>query len=102
MGGLTLSGVETRTLDQYAEADHAATREGLTQLKLTASLAAAPSVNLDWWMGDDIDVSLTCEGFPPRLVDGVWEPGYSERMRTMGWELDLEARTITPRAREKA
>lgn len=92
---------ETTTLDQYAEADHAATRLGLTQLKVTANLDAAPRVNLDWWMGDDIDVALTCERFPRILgADGYWEAGYTRRLRTVGWELDLDARTIVPRIRE--
>lgn len=91
---------ETRTLDQYAEADHAATRDGLTQLTLTASLVDAPRVNLDWWMGDDIDVALTCDRFPARWVDGLKEPGYERRLRTVGWELDLDTRTIIPRIKE--
>lgn len=92
---------ETSTLDQYAESDHAATRLGLSQLSITANLDAAPRVNLDWWMGDDIDVALTCERFPRRLgSDGFWEPGYTRRLRTVGWELDLDARTIIPRIRE--
>lgn len=91
---------ETSTLDQYAEADHATTRLGYSQLKVTANLDAAPRVNLDWWMGDDIDVALTCDRFPRRLVDGYWEPGYTRRLRTVGWELDLDTRTIVPRIRE--
>lgn len=92
---------ETSTLDQYAEADHAATREGLTQLTITANLDAAPRVNLDWWMGDDIDVALTCDRFPRRLgSDGFWEPGYTRRLRTVGWELDLDTRTVVPRIKE--
>jgi hypothetical protein len=93
----------TETLDQYAEADHAATRLGLTQLTVTANLDAAPRVNLDWWMGDDIDVALTCDRFPRRMGDdGYWEAGYTRRLRTVGWELDLDARVIVPRIREAA
>lgn len=91
---------EQTTLDQYAEADHAATRLGLSQLSITANLGAAPRVNLDWWMGDDIDVSLTCDRFPHRIVDGFKEAGYVGRIRTVGWELDLDAGTIIPRIRE--
>jgi hypothetical protein len=92
---------DTSTLDQYAEADHAATREGLTQLTLTANLDAAPRVNLDWWMGDDIDVTITCDRFPRTLgAGGFWEAGYTRRIRTVGWELDLDARTIVPRIKE--
>lgn len=91
---------ETSTLDQYAEADHAQTRLGYSQLKITANLDAAPRVNLDWWMGNDIDVALTCDRFPRRLVDGFWEPGYTRRLRTVGWELDLDTRTVVPRIKE--
>ncbi len=92
---------DTATLDQYAEADHAATREGLTQLTLIANLDTTPRVNLDWWMGDDIDVALTCDRFPRRVgADGFWEAGYTARLRTVGWELDLDTRTIVPRIKE--
>lgn len=103
----------TETLDQYAEADHAATRLGFTQLTITASLTevvgqdgqvrqAAPRVNLDWWMGDDIDVALTCDRFPRRMgADGYWEAGYTRRLRTVGWELDPAAMTIVPRIQEQ-
>ena len=91
----------TSTLDQYAEADHAATRDGLTQLTITANLDAAPRVNLDWWMGDDIDVALTCDRFPKRVgPDGFKEAGYTRRIRTVGWDLDLDARTVVPRIQE--
>lgn len=92
----------TTTLDQYAEADHAATRLGLTQLTITANLDAAPAVNREWWLGDDIDVEITCDRFPRRLVDGFWEAGYSRRLRTVGWEMDLDARTLIPRIKEAA
>jgi hypothetical protein len=93
----------TQTLDQYAEAELARTRLGLTQLTISANLDAAPRVNLDWWLGDDIDVALTCERFPRRLgSDGFWEAGYTRRLRTVGWDLDFDARTLTPRIMEAA
>lgn len=86
------------TLDQYAEAELTATRMGLTQLSLDANLDAAPQVNRDWWLGDDIDVSLTCDRFPRRVdADGYWEAGYTRRLRPVGWELDFDSRTIIPR-----
>jgi hypothetical protein len=88
------------TLDQYAEAELTATRLGLTQLNLQANLDAAPRVNLDWWMGDDIDVTLTCDRFPRQLVDGFWSAGYTRRLRTVGWDLDFDSRTIVPRILE--
>ncbi|HEY0889378.1 MAG TPA: hypothetical protein VGE38_07195 [Nocardioides sp.] len=93
----------TSTLDQYAEAELAATRLGLSQLTITANLDAAPQVNRDWWLGDDIDVHITSPRFPRQVgTDGFWVPGYSRRLRTVGWELDLDARTIVPRIKEAA
>lgn len=89
-----------QTLDQYAEAELTATRLGLTQLNIEANLDAAPRLNRDWWLGDDIDVTLTCDRFPPRLVNGVWEAGYTRRLRTVGWDLDFDGRTVTPKILE--
>jgi hypothetical protein len=88
----------TATLDQYAEAEIAATRLGKTQLTIVANLDAAPQVNRDWWMGDDIDVAITSPRFPRKQdSDGLWQPGYTRRLRTVGWDIDLGARTVTPR-----
>lgn len=93
----------TTTLDQYAEAELARTRLGVTQLTIEANLDAAPKVNLDWWLGDDIDVSLTCDRFPrTKDADGYWQAGYSRRLRTVGWDLDFDTRTIVPRIVEAA
>lgn len=93
----------TTTLDQYAEAELARTRLGVTQLTIEANLDAAPKVNLDWWLGDDIDVSLTCDRFPRTLdADGYWQAGYTRRLRTVGWDLDFDSRTIVPRIVEAA
>lgn len=93
----------TTTLDQYAEAELARTRLGLTQLTIEANLDAAPKVNSDWWLGDDIDVALTCERFPrTKDADGYWQAGYTRRLRTVGWDLDFDSRTIVPRIVEAA
>lgn len=89
-----------QTLDQYAEAELTATRLGLTQLNIEANLDAAERLNQDWWLGDDIDVSLTCDRFPAKLVNGLWEAGYTRRLRTVGWDLDFDGRTVTPRILE--
>lgn len=89
-----------QTLDQYAEAELTATRLGLTQLNLDANLDAAPRLNQDWWLGDDIDVSLTCDRFPAKMVNGLWDAGYTQRLRTVGWDLDFDGRTVTPRILE--
>lgn len=91
----------TTTLNQYAEAELARTRLGTTQLAITANLDAAPRVNLDWWMGDDIDISITSPRFPGRKdSDGFWQPGLEKRLRTVGWDIDLKSRTVTPRILE--
>ena len=93
----------TQTLDQFAEAELAASRLGLNQLTLTANLDAAPRVNLDWWMGDDIDVSLTCDRFPAGVdSDGFETAGFEARLRTVGWDMepDLDKRTLKPRILE--
>lgn len=90
----------TMTLDQYAEAELARVRLGVTTLTLTASLddPATPRINVDWWLGDDIDVSLTCESFPRvRGSDGMWGAGLEERKTTTGWTLNFDDRTVTPR-----
>lgn len=93
----------TTTLDQYAAAELARTRLGLTQLTIEANLDAAPRVNRDWWLGDDIDVALTCERFPrTQDAEGYWQAGYTRRLRTVGWDLDFDARTIVPRIVEAA
>lgn len=93
----------TSTLDQYAEAWLAEKRLGLSQLTIVANLDAAPQVNRDWWLGDDIDVSITSPRFPRRMgTDGFWQAGYERRLRTIGWEIDLDARTIIPRIKEAA
>ncbi len=89
-----------QTLDQYAEAALSANRLGLTQLNIDANLDAAPRLNRDWWLGDDIDVSLTCDRFPRKLVNGLWDAGYTRRLRTVGWDLDFDGRTVTPRILE--
>lgn len=94
-----------QTLDQYAEAELTATKLGLTQLNISASLDApgVPQVNRDWYLGDDIDVALTCDRFPRILgSDGFWEAGYTRRLRTVGWDLDFDTRTIVPRIVEAA
>lgn len=93
----------TTTLDQYAEAELARTRLGVTQLTIEANLDAAPRVGLDWFLGDDIDVALTCERFPRTLdAEGFWQAGYTRRLRTVGWDLDFDSRTVTPRIVEAA
>jgi hypothetical protein len=91
----------TATLDQYAEADHAQTRLGLSQLTIVANLDAAPRLNLDWWLGDTIGVDITSETFPAQPGPDGLLPGYSADLRVIGWTLDLDARTLTPLTKER-
>lgn len=88
-------------LDTHATARLADMRDGLAQLSLTASLDAAPLVNVDWWLGDDIEAVLTCPRFPEQVgPDGELVAGYTHRVRVVGWEADYDARVLTPIVRE--
>lgn len=90
-------------LKAHATARLADARDGLSQLSLVADLDTAPRLNVDWWLGDDITAALTCTRFPEQLgPDGGLIPGYTHRVRVVGWEIDLDARTLTPTIREVA
>lgn len=91
----------TSTLDQYAEADQAQTRLGVTQLSIVANLDAAPRLNQDWWLGDTIGVDITSDNFPAQPSPDGDMPGLSADMRVVGWTLDLDQRTLTPLTKER-
>lgn len=92
---------EIPTLDAYATAELALKRAGLTELALVADLDTCPRLNVDWWLGDDITASLTSPAFPERVTtDGARLAGYEKTVRVVGWTIDLDARTLTPRVRE--
>jgi hypothetical protein len=93
--------VDDEALDQHADTELAATRLGLSQLKLTADLTDAPRLGTDWWLGDDITAVLTCSRFPARTgPDGDLVPGYTRRLRAVGVEINLQDMTVTPSTRE--
>lgn len=89
------------TLDAYAAEGLAQKTDGLTEITLVADLDTAPRLNADWWLGDDITAAITAPAFPPvQDTDGTWQPGYQQRVRVVGWTIDLDARTLTPSLRE--
>lgn len=91
------------TLIAHGNATLSDVKDGLTQLSLTADLDTAPRLNVDWWLGDDIEAVLTCPRFPEQIgPDGGHVAGYSRRVRVVGWEIDHDSRVLTPTVREVA
>lgn len=89
------------TLDLHARSELQQVWDGLNELTLEANLDTAPQPGTDWWLGDDVAVTLTCPRFPERPgVDGDVVPGYQAVVRAIGWEIDLDARTLRPRLLE--
>lgn len=89
------------TLDAYAAEELDLKKDGLVELTLVADLDTAPRLNVDWWLGDDITAAITAPSLPARVdPDGARLPGYEERVRVVGWAMDLDARTLTPNLRE--
>lgn len=88
-------------LNAHAAATLTDVKDGLASLSLVARLDQAPRLNVDWWLGDDIETVLTSARFPERLgPDGDHVAGYSHRLRVVGWEIDHDERTVTPQTRE--
>lgn len=88
---------DTGTLDDHAYQELLQTWDGLRQLTLTANLDTAPQVNVDWFLGDDVGVSLICPRFPERMSsDGGKVAGYLATLRVIGWEIDIDARQLKP------
>lgn len=89
------------TLDLHARSELQQVWDGLNELTLEANLDTAPQPDVDWWLGDDVSVVLTCPRFPERTdADGAKVPGYQSVVRAIGWEIDLDARTLRPRLLE--
>lgn len=91
---------ETRTsrLNAYARAELRRAKDGLNEVSFVLNLDEAPPVGVDWHLGDDVTLALTCPRFPARTdADGRQAPGFVTTMRVVGWEMDLDARTLTPR-----
>jgi hypothetical protein len=94
---------EQSTLNAYAEAELERLRNGLTELSLVVNLDApgCPRLNVDWWLGDDITAAITAPSLPQRTgPDHQLLPGYEQAVRVVGWDMDLDARTMTPSLRE--
>jgi hypothetical protein len=93
--------VSQNVLDDHAIRELRRVRKGLNEISLIADLDTCPRLNADWWLGDDIRATITSLAFPERrTADGVLRPGYERIVRVVGWEMDLDARTLTPSLRE--
>ena len=90
------------TLNAYARADLVRKKLGLTQLLLTAYLdAPGIQLNADWWLGDNLRAVITSPAYPERVgPNGQLLPGLERTVRAVGWDIDLDSRTITPRLEE--
>lgn len=97
----TASITDPATLDDHASRELQETWDGMNELTLEAHLDTAPPVGSDWFLGDDVAVSLTCPRFPERTnSDGEVVPGYQATVRCVGWEIDFDARRLKPRLLE--
>lgn len=86
------------TLDAHARSRLSQMRDGANQLTLTARREVGPQVGVDFWLGDNVAVSLTCPRFPARVdADGAVGSGYESVERCIGYRLDFDANTIEPR-----
>lgn len=90
-------------LAAHANAKLTDVKNGLSQFSFVANLDSAPRLNVDWHLGDDIEAALICPRFPEHAgTDGEMIPGFVRRQRAVGWEIDHDARTLTPLTREVA
>lgn len=91
---------EIATLNAHADAELAQTWDGLKELELTARLDETTHPAL-WSLGDDLYVEITAPRFPARIdTNGALVPGYTATIRAMGWAIDFDALSITPRVIE--
>lgn len=88
---------DVATLDAHAQAELAQKRDGLTQINLTCQMDQGPQYGVDFHLGDDVTVALTCPSFPERVgPDGDHIPGYEATTRCVGVTLDFQGRKMTP------
>lgn len=87
-------------LDAYATARLTSDRTGLTQPTFVANLDTAPKLGTDWHLGDDVTVVITAPAYPEQVISAQRFPGYEKTVRIVKWAIDLDARTLTPSARE--
>lgn len=93
--------LEPATLDQHAAREMQETWDGMKELTLVANLDTAPRFGVDWFLGDDVGVSLTNWRFPARInADGERLPGYQGNVRCTGLKINFKARTLEPRLLE--
>lgn len=76
------------TLTAHAQRALQLLAPGSTALTLSAEIAAAPRLGIDWMLGDDIGVELQGPAFPVPV---------KRTMRCIGWELELGSTpTVSP------
>jgi hypothetical protein len=94
--------IDTNVLDAHARAELAQTQDGLAELTLEVDLSdGRPLPWVDFHLGDDVAVALTCPRFPEVLdANGALGPGYTKNVRCVGWEVDLDANRLKPRLLE--
>lgn len=79
---------DVTTLNSYASAAVAAMDFGTNAIELTAVIAEAPKLGVDWFIGDDIGFNLVAPALPNGLVGTA---------RAIGWQIDISTTpVITP------
>ncbi|MFH5879748.1 hypothetical protein [Arthrobacter sp. NA-172] len=76
---------QQQTLEDHAERGLQAMKRGSVALTITSNRQAAPKLNKDWRLGDDIGFDLTSP---------AWPKGLTGKARAIGWE--LTEKEITP------
>ena len=85
------------TLNAHARSRLARMSDGAKILTVEGSLSDSPLPNRDFFLGDDVRVSITSPRFPERIgpdLDRV--AGYTATVRCVGWSIDYDAETVTP------
>lgn len=92
---------DVATLNAHALAELTEMRDGLAQFTLELALETAPRVGVDFHLGDDVMLVLTCPRFPERIgPDGEPVPGYEKSVRCLGYEVDYDGGTVKPVLRD--
>lgn len=74
-------------LNEHATSELALRRDGAKTWEITAPWDAYPRLGIDWKLGDSVPIELT----------GARHPfGVKDTVRTIGWELDMQAGTVQP------
>ena len=76
-------------LDDSATREYLNARAGATDSKGDLQMPQHPG------FGDDINVVVTSPAYPAQVnSDGVVKPGYEHVVRVVGWEINLDDRTL--------